>query len=187
MSFQLPFPFAPTLSAFPPVATTPQLVVVMYVPWCSPFPAPLPVGAAPALPAPFPIYGAPAPPSKAKEPKEPKESVPAAKEKENARPTPGAGLPPALIEHLRTEGPYTANQAFVVVPSQPLTAIEEATPSAEWYAVTRGRFVGVLNHYALSDLAITGVGHGARKAYPSQGEALQAFNDALEWGIVQVV
>ncbi|KAK6984032.1 hypothetical protein R3P38DRAFT_3232844 [Favolaschia claudopus] len=116
--------------------------------------------------------------------KETKEPATAAKEKEAARPAPGAGLPPALVEHLRTEGPYNRQPGLRRCPHRAPHRREEATPSPEWYAVTRGRFVGVLNHYALSDLAITGVGSGARKAYPTQGEALQAFNDALHWGIV---
>ncbi|KAJ6455656.1 hypothetical protein C8R47DRAFT_1228156 [Mycena vitilis] len=86
---------------------------------------------------------------------------------------PGAGLPAPLVALLRDEaGPFLANQEEVAAP--------------EWYAITRGRFVGVVDQYALSAVAISGVGHGARKAYTTQGLALDAFNRALEWGGVQV-
>jgi hypothetical protein len=40
---------------------------------------------------------------------------------------------------------------------------------------------------ALSDVAITGVGASARKAYTTQALALEAFNQALVWGGVQVL
>jgi hypothetical protein len=40
---------------------------------------------------------------------------------------------------------------------------------------------------ALSDVAITGVGASARKAYTTQALALNAFNQALTWGGVSVV
>ncbi|KAK6977843.1 hypothetical protein R3P38DRAFT_2783845 [Favolaschia claudopus] len=174
MSFQLPA-FSPMSSMLPMVAmpvVAPPCVVVMYVP----------VVAAPA------VALAPAPPSApaaAPKAKDHKESAPPAP-KEKATPSPGAGLPAALIQHLRTEGPYTANEIFITVPSQPLASVPEPTPVPEWYVITRGRFVGVVDQYALSDVAISGVA-GVRKVYNSQAHALEAFNSALSWGIVQVV
>ncbi|KAJ7799668.1 hypothetical protein B0H13DRAFT_1933002 [Mycena leptocephala] len=101
---------------------------------------------------------------------------------------PGAGLPARLVALLRDEkGPFFANQVFSATPAQPLEAIEEDVPAPEWYAITQGRFVGVVSQYALSDVAITGVGASARKAYTTQALALEAFNQALVWGGVQVV
>ncbi|KAK7022211.1 hypothetical protein R3P38DRAFT_3195614 [Favolaschia claudopus] len=162
MSYQLPA--FPAVSSMLPMVAMPVValpsVVVMYVP----------VVAAPAV-APAPA-AAPAAAPKAKEHKEP----PAPKEKETPRP--GAGLPAALIQHLRTEGPYTANEIFITVPTQSLGPVPETTPVPEWYVITRGR--------ALSDVAISGVA-GVRKVYNSQDLALEAFNSALQWGIVQVV
>ncbi|KAJ6503173.1 hypothetical protein C8R47DRAFT_1067282 [Mycena vitilis] len=100
---------------------------------------------------------------------------------------PGAGLPGPLVALLRDEsGPFLANEVFSVTPPEPLTAIEEAVAAPEWYAITRGRFVGVVDQFALSAVAISGVAHGARKSYTTQGLALDAFNRALEWGGVQV-
>ncbi|KAJ7119390.1 hypothetical protein C8R46DRAFT_1238662 [Mycena filopes] len=92
----------------------------------------------------------------------------------------GAGLPAPLIALLRTaDGPFVANEVFSTAPTQALAPVEENVPAPEWYAITRGRFVGVVDQY--------GVGSAARKAYTTQGLALDAFNRALTWGGVQVV
>ncbi|KAJ7938257.1 hypothetical protein B0H13DRAFT_2301822 [Mycena leptocephala] len=105
-----------------------------------------------------------------------------------AVPKPRAGLPTALVALLRDEnGPFFANEVFSATPSQALEPIEEAVPAPEWYAITRGRFVGVVNQYALSDVTIMGVSASARKAYTTQALALDAFNQALVWGGVQVL
>ncbi|KAK7031311.1 hypothetical protein R3P38DRAFT_2773876 [Favolaschia claudopus] len=130
------------------------------------------------LPYPAPAYSpvlAPAPPAPKKE-KEQKESAP-----KEARPA-ASTLPAPLLELLRNEGPYLANEVFSCVPTQPLEAIPEDTPAPEWYAITKGRFVGVVDQYALCDFASTGVAHAARKAYDNQQQALTAFNKALTWG-----
>jgi hypothetical protein len=59
---------------------------------------------------------------------------------------PGAGLPARLIALLCNEkGPFLANEVFSATPSEPLQPIEEEVPAPEWYAITRGRFVGVVN------------------------------------------
>ncbi|KAJ7752280.1 hypothetical protein B0H16DRAFT_1723626 [Mycena metata] len=146
--------------------------------------------ALPSLP-PFamPVFPAIAPPAVKEAPKE-KES----KQKETPTPSApapkifGAGLPAPLLALMRTEeGPFLANEVFSVAPSQPLAAIEEAVPAPEWYAITRGRFVGVVDQFALSAVAISGVAHNANKAYATQALALDAFNKALTWGGVQVV
>ncbi|KAJ6629903.1 hypothetical protein B0H10DRAFT_2208473 [Mycena sp. CBHHK59/15] len=99
----------------------------------------------------------------------------------------GAGLPPALLALLRdADGPFFANQVFKAAPAEALAPVEEDVPAPEWYVIFRGRFVGVVDQYALADLAISGVAHSARKSYTTQGDALHAFNQALEWGGVQV-
>ncbi|KAJ7808838.1 hypothetical protein B0H13DRAFT_1928249 [Mycena leptocephala] len=133
------------------------------------------------------ITAAPAPAA----PTAPASNKAPASDKEKVTPparVPGAGLPTALMALLRDEnGPFLANQVFSATPAQPLAAIEEEVAAPEWYCITRGRFVGVGNQYALADAAITGVSHSARKAFTTQGLALDAFNAALVWGGVQVV
>ncbi|KAJ7046291.1 hypothetical protein C8F04DRAFT_1248540 [Mycena alexandri] len=99
----------------------------------------------------------------------------------------GAGLPAPLIALLRgAEGPFLANEVFSETPTEALLPIEEEVPAAEWYAITRGRFVGVVDQFALGEVAIAGVAGSARKSYTTQGLALNAFNRALTWGGVQV-
>ncbi|KAJ7020483.1 hypothetical protein C8F04DRAFT_1275022 [Mycena alexandri] len=100
-------------------------------------------------------------------------------------PTPSTAPPPAPARP--PPGPFFANEVFSAPPAEPLSPVEEAVAAAEWYAITRGRFVGVVDQYALSDVAISGVGGAARKTYTTQAQALDAFNRALTWGGVQVV
>ncbi|KAK7000962.1 hypothetical protein R3P38DRAFT_3217478 [Favolaschia claudopus] len=125
----------------------------------------------------FPPVLASAPPAVAKDSKE-------TPTKESR--SPSSTLPAPLVEMLRTEGPYRANEVFSHVPPQPLEPVEEVFPVPEWYTVTRGRFVGVTDH-ALADFAISGVAGYARKAYATQEHALRAFNLALTWGGVQIL
>ncbi|KAJ7710033.1 hypothetical protein B0H17DRAFT_1191151 [Mycena rosella] len=101
---------------------------------------------------------------------------------------PRCWLPPALVALLRGKaGPFLANEVFSITSTQALAAIDEPVPAPEWYTITRGRFVGVVGQFALSAVAISGVAHSARKAYMLQSLALNAFNQALTWGGVQVV
>ncbi|KAJ7697299.1 hypothetical protein B0H16DRAFT_1484813 [Mycena metata] len=98
-----------------------------------------------------------------------------------------AGLPAPLVALLRGEdGLFFANEVFGTVPPHALAPVEEETLAPEWYAITRGRFVGVVDQYALSAVAITGVAHAVRKTYDTQKMVLDAFNQALTWGGVQI-
>ncbi|KAK7032026.1 hypothetical protein R3P38DRAFT_2774473 [Favolaschia claudopus] len=160
------------MSYVPTTALQPNVVCIV-IPITSVLPAALVPAALPAPP----------PPSTKKD----KEVVAKEPPKEVPRPLPGAGLPAPLVEHLRTEGPYLANEVFIAAPQEALAPVDEEVRAPEWYSITRGRFVGVVDQYALSELAITGVAGGARKSYESQAQALAAFNKALAWGIVQIV
>ncbi|KAJ7774631.1 hypothetical protein DFH07DRAFT_952343 [Mycena maculata] len=140
---------------------------------------------APATPAPAAVV-TPAPPTAAPPAPSDTASTPATTAPALRTPA-GTGLPAPLVALLRTAGPYRANEVYSVVPEEPLGPIDEELAAPEWYAITRGRFVGVVDQFALSAVAISGVAHAARKAYTTQGLALDAFNPALIWGSVQVV
>ncbi|KAJ6501528.1 hypothetical protein C8R47DRAFT_1211101 [Mycena vitilis] len=179
-------PLSPSVAAYP----APFMMAVMLVPF--PFmgmggfftlPSAMPPAAPSSAPSVAPVpESAPAKSSPAAPPAA-APTAPAAPAPRN----PGAGLPAPLVALLRDEaGPFLANEVFSVTPPEPLTAIEEEVAAPEWYAITRGRFVGVVDQFALSAVAISGVAHGARKSYTTQGLALDAFNRALEWGGVQV-
>ncbi|KAJ7021242.1 hypothetical protein C8F04DRAFT_1195722 [Mycena alexandri] len=170
-----PAPTAPTLA----LGYTAQPMMIMpFAFMVVPFGASLPVGAqlqVSAAPTPAPAAPAPAPAPAAQS------DAPAsgAKSEDKATTVPAAAT--------RPPGPFLANEVFSVTPTEPLGPIEEEVAAPEWYAITRGRFVGVVDQYALSAVAISGVAHGARKAYTTQHLALAAFNQALTWGGVQVV
>ncbi|KAJ7744431.1 hypothetical protein DFH07DRAFT_963656 [Mycena maculata] len=167
-------------SQLPVVASQPSMFFIVGIPIVA-LAAAIPAAAVPCAALPTPVIapspsGPPTVSPDTTSPPAPAQRVP-----------PGAGLPAPLVALLRTEGPYLANQVFSTVPAEPLTPIEEDVAAPEWYAVTRGRFVGVVDQFALSAVAISGVAHAARKAYTTQSLALDAFNQALTWGGVQVV
>ncbi|KAJ6518338.1 hypothetical protein C8R47DRAFT_1205394 [Mycena vitilis] len=184
---------SPALPLAAPMAGYAPFMMAVVLPFPFPFMGmggaftlPSPMFAVPATPLPAPSV-APVPESA---PAKSASAPPAAATSPPAAPAPrnpGAGLPAPLVALLRDEtGPFLANEVFSATPPEPLTAIEEEVAAPEWYAITRGRFVGVVDQFALSAVAISGVAHGARKSYTTQGLALDAFNRALEWGGVQV-
>jgi hypothetical protein len=74
---------------------------------------------------------------------------------------------------------------YSVVPASPLVATDDTDDT--WYAITKGRFVGVTNIHALDLAAIIRVSGAAHKGYATQAAALRAFNLSLEAGFVEVV
>ncbi|KAJ7161444.1 hypothetical protein C8R43DRAFT_1123889 [Mycena crocata] len=96
------------------------------------------------------------------------------------------GIPPGLAALLRSSGPWSANVLYSVAPTGPLAPIDEAEPAPEWYCVSRGRFVGVMNQYAQAHWAIRSISNAAHKAYTTQDLALQAFNAIVGWGGIEV-
>ncbi|KAJ7018030.1 hypothetical protein C8F04DRAFT_1199632 [Mycena alexandri] len=97
-----------------------------------------------------------------------------------------AGIPPGLAVLLRHTGPWSSNVLYSVVPTGPLTPVEEISPAPEWYVVYRGRFVGVMDQYMQAHWAIRSVSNAAHKSYTTQVFALEAFNKVLSWGGVEV-
>jgi hypothetical protein len=74
---------------------------------------------------------------------------------------------------------------FSVVPPSPLAGTGETNET--WYAITRGRFVGVTNMHALDQAAIMRVSGAAHRGYTTQAAAVRAFNFALEGGYIELV
>ncbi|KAJ7062447.1 hypothetical protein B0H15DRAFT_807883 [Mycena belliarum] len=97
------------------------------------------------------------------------------------------GIPPGLASLLRWTGPWTANVIYSVAPTGPLAPVEEPSPAPEWYCIFRGRFVGVIDQFAVAHFGIRNVSNAAQKSYSTQAHALEAFNKVVEWGGIEVV
>ncbi|KAJ7707283.1 hypothetical protein B0H16DRAFT_1746504 [Mycena metata] len=74
-------------------------------------------------------------------------------------------------------GPWVTGTLYGVVPLAPLTAIPD--DHEKWFAITRGRYVGLTTNSAISLNAVTGVPSGLSDRLSSQAEALHHFNTAL--------
>ncbi|KAK6992843.1 hypothetical protein R3P38DRAFT_3224665 [Favolaschia claudopus] len=103
-----------------------------------------------------------------------------------------AALVPVIPGGLRTSGPWNVGFLYIVVPPQHLAAIPDPTPqNAEslpvWYAISKGRFVGVTLSNALALAATTGVSGASMKSHKTQVLALAAFNEALDFNSITIV
>ncbi|KAJ7104602.1 hypothetical protein C8R44DRAFT_887058 [Mycena epipterygia] len=87
--------------------------------------------------------------------------------------------------HIHSSAPWVAGRFYCVVPAAPLIATIDSDQT--WYAVTRGRYVGITDLHALDLSAILRISGAAHRGYPTQAAALTAFNSALALGVVEVV
>ncbi|KAJ7810046.1 hypothetical protein B0H13DRAFT_1927549 [Mycena leptocephala] len=95
--------------------------------------------------------------------------------------------PPRLLVPMLT-GPWIAGAIYGVIPTGPLALVPNQS-GEKWYAITKGRYVGVTNSTAIADGAVTRVSHALRTLFSSQADAVQAFNAALaaNLGLIEVV
>ncbi|KAJ7618939.1 hypothetical protein DFH06DRAFT_1342506 [Mycena polygramma] len=98
---------------------------------------------------------------------------------------------PPVAAGFRTHGPWVAGGLYIVVPAAELLPIAESpVPEGEeppkWYAITRGKYVGVTLSNQLAQHAILGVSRNGMKGYGTQTLALAAFNEFLRYGLVSV-
>ncbi|KAJ7020767.1 hypothetical protein C8F04DRAFT_1274603 [Mycena alexandri] len=82
-------------------------------------------------------------------------------------------------------GPWVAGTTYTVVPTAPLTPIPDH--GEKWFAITRGRYVGLTNNAAVSLAAVSGVSTALTGKHATQTIALQHFNAALASGAVAVI
>ncbi|KAJ7856280.1 hypothetical protein B0H13DRAFT_1902733 [Mycena leptocephala] len=92
-------------------------------------------------------------------------------------PPPGGGF-------LRTEGPWIA-ALYSVLPGGSLTPIPDNND--KWFAITRGKYVGLTTNAAISLNAVTGISTGLSEKFSSQADALNTFNAALATGAVAII
>ncbi|KAJ7880928.1 hypothetical protein B0H13DRAFT_2345390 [Mycena leptocephala] len=99
--------------------------------------------------------------------------------------------PPPTPAGFRTHGPWVVGALYTVVPSGPLLLIAE--PDAvegeekQWYAITRGLYVGVTLSNSLAVNAVSGVSRSGMKGHATQALAAAAFNEMLAYNMVAVL
>ncbi|KAJ7473864.1 hypothetical protein B0H11DRAFT_1918679 [Mycena galericulata] len=101
-----------------------------------------------------------------------------------AAPAPAAPTP-AAAGLTRTTAPWTAGLLYSVAPLAPLQAVPDN--GEKWFAITRGKYVGLTKNSAISLNAVTGVPGGLAEKFSAQSDALEYFNGALVSGAVAVI
>ncbi|KAJ7983072.1 hypothetical protein DFH06DRAFT_1318531 [Mycena polygramma] len=88
---------------------------------------------------------------------------------------------------IQRTGPWIVGELYGVVPAGPLAMIPDV--GEKWYAITKGRYVGITNSTAIADGAVSRVSHALRSVFDTQQEAVEAFNVALaaNLGLIQVI
>ncbi|KAJ7173033.1 hypothetical protein C8R43DRAFT_944075 [Mycena crocata] len=103
---------------------------------------------------------------------------------------PASSVPvsPAAPALFHTHGPWVVKNLYIVVPTSPMMAIVEDDEEGKlWYAITRGRFVGITLSSALATNSTTRVPAGTQKSFKTQAGAVAAFNELLGFNMVSVV
>ncbi|KAJ7742484.1 hypothetical protein DFH07DRAFT_777719 [Mycena maculata] len=92
----------------------------------------------------------------------------------------------------QTSGPWIAGNLYVVVPTSHLLPVAEA-PIAEgedsplWYSITKGRYIGLTLSHALALSSVVGASGSHMKSYKTQIQALDVFNESLDYRLVAVI
>ncbi|KAJ7829904.1 hypothetical protein B0H13DRAFT_2372253 [Mycena leptocephala] len=96
-------------------------------------------------------------------------------------PTPQAqsapqAAPQAASQFIRTSGPWIAGVLYSVIPGAALTAVPDN--GGKWFAITRGKYIGLTQNSAISWSAVTGISTGLSEKFNNQTDALNHFNAA---------
>ncbi|KAJ7115645.1 hypothetical protein C8R43DRAFT_1138100 [Mycena crocata] len=94
-------------------------------------------------------------------------------------------IAPVVPAFLRSTAPWIAGLLYVVVPASPLTSVTDN--NEKWFAITRGKYVGLTKNSAISLNAVSGVTTAISQKHATQREALDHFNAALLTGAVAVI
>ncbi|KAJ7511248.1 hypothetical protein B0H11DRAFT_2215087 [Mycena galericulata] len=94
-----------------------------------------------------------------------------------AAPAPAPAAGPAAGGFTRATAPWVAGTLYSVIPLAPLQAIPDN--GEKWFAITRGKYVGLTKNSAISINAVTGVPGALMEKFSGQADALEYFNGAL--------
>ncbi|KAJ7608822.1 hypothetical protein DFH06DRAFT_1346657 [Mycena polygramma] len=96
-----------------------------------------------------------------------------------------ATAPPATYSFVHSTGPWVAGRLFSVVPPVDLVGVPDN--GEKWYAITKGKYVGLTQNGIYSSNAVLGVSGALHGSYTQQAEALLAFNAARTGNLVVVI
>ncbi|KAJ7780804.1 hypothetical protein DFH07DRAFT_765293 [Mycena maculata] len=114
------------------------------------------------------------------------DTAPAASVAEDQPPSP----PPRA--GFQTRGPWIAGNLYIVVPTSHLLPIAkdpvaEGEDSPLWYAITKGRYIGVTLSNPLALASVVGASGSHMRAYKTQSQALDVFNESLDYRMLAVI
>ncbi|KAJ7612814.1 hypothetical protein DFH06DRAFT_1147085 [Mycena polygramma] len=95
---------------------------------------------------------------------------------------PAAPAPPSF---LRSSAPWLAGYLYNVIPTDHLASVPDN--GDKWFAITRGKYVGLTKNSAISLAAVTGVSTGLSDKFNTQADALDHFNAALDSGAIALL
>ncbi|KAJ7025071.1 hypothetical protein C8F04DRAFT_1269683 [Mycena alexandri] len=92
----------------------------------------------------------------------------------------------ATVGTAGTIAPWSAGILFGVVPDLHLHDFTVRDDGHPWYAVIRGRSVGITQDHNLASQAVLGVSNNGWKSHKTLQGALNEFNHALDLNLVEV-
>ncbi|KAJ7041283.1 hypothetical protein C8F04DRAFT_1253346 [Mycena alexandri] len=93
---------------------------------------------------------------------------------------------PHAVDTQGTVAPFAAGVLFDIVPHLHLHDFTARDNGQPWYAVVRGKKVGITQDHDLAASAVLGVSNNGWKSHKTLAGALANFNHALDLGLVQV-
>ncbi|KAK0246135.1 hypothetical protein EDD85DRAFT_783836 [Armillaria nabsnona] len=81
---------------------------------------------------------------------------------------------------------WVAGKKFHEIPPQPII-ISNVVSSNKWYAVFKGLWVGIVTSFNMASSATDGVSTAFKRGFKSQQAVVDAFNKALDDGIVAIL
>jgi hypothetical protein len=88
-------------------------------------------------------------------------------------------------QFIRMGAPWVAGLLYGVIPGASLTSIPDN--GGKWFAITRGKYIGLTQNSAISLNAVTGISTGLSEKFGSQADALNHFNGAHHTGSLAVI
>ncbi|KAJ7484068.1 hypothetical protein B0H11DRAFT_2231800 [Mycena galericulata] len=106
-----------------------------------------------------------------------------------AAPAGPAGQPPSTSvadPTLEQPAPYVAGILYAEIPTSYLPSNGVVDNGQGWYAVFKGRKVGITQNNAVALEAVVGVSNNAMRSFKTFAAAHTAFNDALASGLAEI-